>query len=210
MTVPPPRDRRAAGDQARKTGRGEGPGNKIDVERATLEYETHIDRRIKTRADAGAKPPYEIRIDHETPGIGAYYSDLTLEDFETIKQRIETGYKESGWEDVYCEKCEDQFIVRLKTAENIAEEEAGKKARTRKAHCFIATAVYGDPNHRNIEELERFRDVILKRYFAGRVFVKLYNSASPSIAGSINPKGIVARCIRKVLDWFVDRYSPTK
>jgi hypothetical protein len=111
---------------------------KIDVARAILEFERYIDLRLRTLADEGAKPPHEIKIDGETPGIGSYYSDLTQEDFELIRQRIETNYIESGWEDVYCKKCDDKFIIRLLTIENVAEEDA-KKRQSRESHSFIAS-----------------------------------------------------------------------
>jgi hypothetical protein len=125
----PLQDKTFARDTARK---------KIDVARAILEYERYIDLRLRTLTEERAKPPYEIKIDPETPGIGSYYSDLTQEDFELIRQRIETNYIESGWEDVYCKKCEDKLIIRLLTAENVGEEDV-KKKQSRKSNSFIAS-----------------------------------------------------------------------
>jgi hypothetical protein len=131
MTIPPPKDKALTKDTTPKT--------KVDVDRVILEYESYIDQRVRTRTNAGATPPFEIKIDRETPGVGTHFSDLTQEDFQMIKQRIETNYKESGWGDVCCAECEGGFITRLLTVENVLEEDAMKRQQSGRRRGFITS-----------------------------------------------------------------------
>lgn len=51
--------------------------------------------------------------------------------------------------------------------------------------CFIATASYGTNFHPHIDVLRDFRDRVLMKYSAGRMFVKVYYRYSPKIADVI-------------------------
>lgn len=44
--------------------------------------------------------------------------------------------------------------------------------------CFVATAVYGDPQHPAVEELREFRDEVLVGVPLGRKFVDFYYSGA--------------------------------
>ncbi len=48
--------------------------------------------------------------------------------------------------------------------------------------CFIATAVYGNPNAPNIEILRTYRDKVLKNNLLGAFFVKTYENFGPVFA----------------------------
>ncbi|MDC6387886.1 hypothetical protein PP182_04300 [Maribacter sp. PR1] len=48
--------------------------------------------------------------------------------------------------------------------------------------CFIATAVYGDPNAENIQVLRVFRDKVLEKNVFGKVFVGTYEKIGPVFA----------------------------
>lgn len=48
--------------------------------------------------------------------------------------------------------------------------------------CFIATAVYGDPNAPNIQVLRSWRDKVLKKTPMGILFVKTYETVGPVFA----------------------------
>jgi hypothetical protein len=52
-------------------------------------------------------------------------------------------------------------------------------------NCFIATAVYGNTCHPDVQALRRFRDKYLMTNPAGRAFVGLYYRYSPPLAGFI-------------------------
>jgi hypothetical protein len=56
---------------------------------------------------------------------------------------------------------------------------------SKRSGCFIATAVYGDPEAPEIEVLREFRDLILARSKFGREFVNVYCWLSPPIASLI-------------------------
>lgn len=51
--------------------------------------------------------------------------------------------------------------------------------------CFIATAVYRDAFHPDVQSLRRFRDEYLMTNPAGRAFVNLYYCCSPPVADFI-------------------------
>lgn len=48
--------------------------------------------------------------------------------------------------------------------------------------CFIATAVYGDPNAPNISILRTYRDSVLKKKVFGRIFISTYETIGPVFA----------------------------
>lgn len=54
--------------------------------------------------------------------------------------------------------------------------------------CFIATAIYSDPQSLEVVILKSFRDKILSKYFLGRQFIKFYYWFSPAIADWIENK----------------------
>lgn len=52
-------------------------------------------------------------------------------------------------------------------------------------NCFIATAVYRDAFHPDVQSLRKFRDEYLMTNRAGRAFVRLYYRYSPPVAGFV-------------------------
>ncbi len=52
----------------------------------------------------------------------------------------------------------------------------------RKGHCFVATAVFEDPNHPVVVELRNFRDSTLRRNLFGRLFIGVYAITGPLAA----------------------------
>lgn len=69
--------------------------------------------------------------------------------------------------------------------------------------CFIATAVYNDPNHLNVEHLRNFRDDYLLTTNVGCKFTDIYYKYSPPVADYIKNKPYLAIPVRKILDLFV-------
>lgn len=78
------------------------------------------------------------------------------------------------------------------------------------AGCFIATAAFGTPQAKEIDELRRFRDDILLPNRIGERFVKLYYQFSPPIAGVIAKNKILQKATRSCIItpslWFVKKY----
>jgi hypothetical protein len=65
--------------------------------------------------------------------------------------------------------------------------------------CFIATAVYGSPNHPNVMALKNFRDNHLSTNFIGRYFVRWYYKISPPVAEHLKHSPLKASVVRFVL-----------
>ena len=71
------------------------------------------------------------------------------------------------------------------------------------SNCFIATAVYGDPNCDQVLALRRYRDKNLETNPIGQAFVKTYYKLSPPIANWLVGKPTLSKIIRSGLDKFV-------
>jgi hypothetical protein len=67
--------------------------------------------------------------------------------------------------------------------------------------CFIATAAYGTPAAREIDELRYFRDEYLRDSYLGNEFIKFYYENSPPIAEFISEHEILRTIVR---EGFVD------
>lgn len=75
---------------------------------------------------------------------------------------------------------------------------------TKKEGCYIATAVYGSYNAEPVLVLRSFRDNVLKNSLAGRLFIKFYYRYSPALAEKLKERSFINRCIRRMLDTFVN------
>lgn len=64
--------------------------------------------------------------------------------------------------------------------------ESEKSEHEGRPGCFIATAVYGDPESEKIDNLRDFRDDILLKKKSGRLFTDIYYKISPSLAQIIS------------------------
>jgi hypothetical protein len=62
--------------------------------------------------------------------------------------------------------------------------------------CFIATAAYGTPLHKDIDVLRDFRDEYLMSNLAGRAFVEIYYTLSPQIADVIRENECLGTAVR--------------
>jgi hypothetical protein len=73
--------------------------------------------------------------------------------------------------------------------------------------CYIATLVYGDYDSPEVLVLRKFRDNVLAKSIAGRLFIKFYYSTSPRLVRALKNQNIIQNGIRKVLDSLVKRLS---
>lgn len=77
-----------------------------------------------------------------------------------------------------------------------------KKAQDQKA-CYIATMVYKDINHPNVESLRQFRDSKLNKFFIGQLFINYYYEYSPNFVNKMKNCKKTNYLIKKILDSFV-------
>jgi len=89
----------------------------------------------------------------------------------------------------------------MRKAAEEAEKEAKKGLNLDDDFCFIATAAYGTPTAKEIDELRRFRDEYLRDSHLGNEFIKFYYEKSPPIAEFISEHEVLRTVIR---EGFVD------
>lgn len=64
--------------------------------------------------------------------------------------------------------------------------------------CFVASATYGDPDHRDVQDLRHFRDHTLIRTSVGRAFINCYWKIGPLLA-KIVERSVVAKLFSKFI-----------
>jgi hypothetical protein len=69
-----------------------------------------------------------------------------------------------------------------------------------KGACFVATAVYKDANHPQVNALRRWRDGTLSRSMAGRAFIRLYYRIGPHLARGVERFPRSRQVLRRALD----------
>ena len=76
-----------------------------------------------------------------------------------------------------------------------------RKVEVEVTSCFVATAVYRDSDHPQVQKLRKFRDGYLKGHMAGRLFIRTYYLIGPFLAV------VPARSpfARKYIKWVLDR-----
>lgn len=74
-----------------------------------------------------------------------------------------------------------------------------KQLKVKRGPCFVATAVYENPFHPEVEQLRSFRDHFLKKSFLGRKFIYFYYIHSPKWAIWLKDKTLIKASIKIVL-----------
>jgi len=69
--------------------------------------------------------------------------------------------------------------------------------------CFIATAVYGDYEHRDVKALRRFRDDRLAEWAVGQWFIEWYYRNGPSLARALDDRPFIRKGVRRSLSLIV-------
>lgn len=87
----------------------------------------------------------------------------------------------------------------LKEAESA---EPSQKNTKKDSLCFVATTVYGDANHPQVNKLRCFRDEHLMTSSVGKIFVRFYYAVGPTLALIPARLPSVKRLLRAVLDRF--------
>lgn len=78
-------------------------------------------------------------------------------------------------------------------------EEFLKAMNVSKGTCFIATAIFADPDAPEVKELRKFRDEVLAHTQIGQKFILLYNRFSPPLAKRINNYPPCRRLLKPLL-----------
>jgi len=81
----------------------------------------------------------------------------------------------------------------------MSELNGEKKAEPTKFHCFVATAAYGTPLHKNLPRFRWLRDEVLRKSESGTRFVNWYYRHSPPLAKFISTHPTAAALTRGVL-----------
>ena len=77
----------------------------------------------------------------------------------------------------------------------------------KKKGCYIATAVYGSYDCPEVWTLRRYRDTVLAKTAAGRLFVKVYYFISPTLVKLFGRKKWFTDLMHQCLDPFVHRLN---
>jgi len=84
----------------------------------------------------------------------------------------------------------------MASAKNIATQKS-------KDACYVATMAYGSYEHPQVLELRKFRDEILAKTLAGRLFIKTYYFISPKLVMLLKDQKRLNTFIRKSLNQFI-------
>ncbi len=111
---------------------------------------------------------------------------------------------------VHCPKCFKKIVPRMvfsngQPHKTVCPYCAAEVRRFTK--CFIATAVYQDPDCFEIEVLRSYRDDMLEKHKLGRAFIKYYYKLSPPIAAWLVHHQKTSKCVRLILDLIVKRIT---
>jgi hypothetical protein len=70
---------------------------------------------------------------------------------------------------------------------------------SRAYYCYIATAAFQSPDAPEVKLLRRYRDHVLDRYLAGRIFINVYYFISPPLARIVDNSAILRMVLRKYI-----------
>lgn len=149
-------------------------------------------------------PPGNIAIAY----IYTFSSYWEESDIEDLKYQIPTNFEKAEY---YLDLLDDERID-----ENAIELKYGLKEQIQKLKisfekqkdsegCYIATAVYGSYNAKEVLVLRRFRDEVLQHHFIGKCFVKVYYLFSPPVARYLKNARWLNMQVRKILNCLVNR-----
>ncbi|MFL5729738.1 MAG: CFI-box-CTERM domain-containing protein [Cytophagaceae bacterium] len=95
----------------------------------------------------------------------------------------------------------------LSAASSSSSNSGSSSSSNNNSACYIATMVYGDCDAPEVLVLRRFRDEVLSRTVAGRLFIQTYYKWSPAFVERFRHSKKVNRYIRIVLDTVIKRIA---
>lgn len=96
-------------------------------------------------------------------------------------------------------------IIRQNVLVHIAN--ATNSAKAKSGGCYIATMVYGDYDAPEVKILRKYRDNVLARHTAGKLFIKIYYQLSPLFVTKFGNNRALKNLIRKVLSRIIKGLS---
>ncbi|MCS3902205.1 hypothetical protein J2T55_000197 [Methylohalomonas lacus] len=105
-----------------------------------------------------------------------------------VRQKIEQNYNQIEEKDAFDELFEEMEKAR---------EEAKNEARAN-SKCFIATSLLGS-THPDLDVLRNFRDTVLSKAAAGRLFIDWYNENGEYLATRIKRNSLASIIIRQLI-----------
>ena len=70
-----------------------------------------------------------------------------------------------------------------------------------KSDCFVVTATYGTPHAKEVIRYRNFRDNYLRKFFLGRVLIRIYGSIGPSLARLVTRSAYLKSTSSLILGW---------
>jgi hypothetical protein len=74
-----------------------------------------------------------------------------------------------------------------------------KPAAANSTACFVATAAFGGAMQEEVKFLRKYRDNYLREYYAGRIFIKVYEKVGPGGAEFIKDREYLKKPVRQIL-----------
>ena len=112
------------------------------------------------------------------------------------KKALEAGFSEDSIVDgKWCISYYDNYKNKATTSKGNSE------------WCYIATAIYGSYDCPEVWTLRRFRDDVLRRYWLGVLFVKLYYKMSPVLVKHFGEEDWFNKIFKYILDSFVNKLN---
>lgn len=97
---------------------------------------------------------------------------------------FQLGVSNSGFIGIFCSSCDKGFTTfRCKECDTENPINYQTVIRKKKGGCFIVTAACGDAYAPEVLFLTGFRNSTLAKYKAGKIFIQIYYSVSPVLAG---------------------------
>jgi hypothetical protein len=70
-----------------------------------------------------------------------------------------------------------------------------------KSDCFVVTATYGTPHAKEVIRYRNFRDNYLRKFFLGRILIRIYESVGPYLAQLVTRSAYVKSISSFTLGW---------
>jgi hypothetical protein len=99
------------------------------------------------------------------------------------------------------------LTVALVSAANSSSSSSSSGSSSSGGFCYIATMVYGDYDAPEVKVLRKFRDNVLDKHGAGRLFIKVYYRYSPYFVERFRHSPLVNSFIKGILDRVVRKLS---